>query len=43
MAYLLLMKEIFFDMVHTQKSVHNEYLVLSSLVLNSLKSKVLNI
>ena len=37
------MTEISFDRVHTQKSVPNEYLVLSSLVLNSLKSKVLNI
>ena len=41
--YLLLMKEKFFDRVHTQKSVPNECLVLFSLVLNSLKSKVLNI
>ena len=36
-AYHLLMKEICFDRVHTQKSVPNTYLVQSSLVLNSLK------
>ena len=37
------MKEIFFDRVHTQKSVPNKYLGLSSLVFNSLKSKVCDI
>ena len=43
MSYLLLMKEISIDRVHTQKSAPNKYLVQSSLVLNSLKSNVINI